>query len=52
MSVQSAKERITQPMLVEHDLSQVDQPISKCGMHFYGMGGPLYTRKVQLTAHV
>ncbi len=31
---------------VEHHFSQVDQPMSKFGMHFYGMGGPLYTRKL------
>ncbi len=31
---------------VEHHFSQVDQPMFKFGMHFYGMGGPLYTRKV------
>ncbi len=30
---------------VEHHFSQVDQPMSKFGMHFYGMGGRLYTCK-------
>ncbi len=29
---------------VEHYFSQVDQPMSKFGMHFYGMGGPLYAQ--------
>ncbi len=39
----SAKERLTQRMPVECHLIQVDQPMSKFGMHFYGMGGPLYS---------
>ncbi len=54
MSVQSAKERLTQHMPVEHHFSQVDQPtcMSKSGMHFYGMGGLLYTRKVRPTFRV
>ncbi len=37
---------------VEHHFSQVDHPMSKFGMHFYGMDGPLYTRKAQPTFHV
>ncbi len=39
MSVRSAKERLTQHTPVEHHFMQVDQPMSKFGMHFYGMGG-------------
>ncbi len=42
MGAQSAKERLTQHMPVEHHFSQVDEPMSKSGMHFYGMGGLLY----------
>ncbi len=40
------KERITQHMPVEHHFSLVDQPMSKFGMHFYGMGGPLYQERM------
>ncbi len=53
----SVKERLTQHTPVEHHFSQVDQPMSKFGMHLYGMGGPLYTQSmanfqcVQQTAH-
>ncbi len=35
-----AKEPLTQHTLVELHFSQGDQPMSKFGMHFYGMGGP------------
>ncbi len=45
-------EHLAQHMLVEHHFSQVDQPMSKFGMHFYGMGGRLYTSKVWPTFRV
>ncbi len=45
-SARSAKERFTQHMPVEHHCSQVDQQTSLFGMHFYGMGSWLYTRRV------
>ncbi len=38
----SAKECLTQHTPVEHHFIQVDQPMSKFGMHFYDMGGPLH----------
>ncbi len=42
MSRRSAKERLTQHMPVEHHFSQVDKPMSKFGMHFYGANFRVY----------
>ncbi len=50
MSARSAKERLTQHAYTGGIFSQIDQPMSKFGMHLYGIGGPLYTRKVQPTS--
>ncbi len=49
---EAAKERLTQHASVEHHFSQVDQQTSLFGMHFYGMGGRLYTHRVLPTFRV
>ncbi len=51
--MQSAKERLNLHMLVEEHFSQVQtQTKSLSGMHFYGMGSPLYTWNVGHTLRV
>ncbi len=44
--MRSMKEHLTQYAPVELYFSQVDQQTSLFGMHFYGMGGRLYTLSV------